>query len=178
MNELYFKDPNTEQYLPERRINTTMEMQQALLKLIAKVEARDNNIETKLEAMETNIETKLEAVKDKVSNIDEKLSNKVQELEKKINDHCDDTDQIDEVLSKHDKAIDKVQGYIDRIYILENKYKKLEERVNIIELASTKNKAKFIDSFLTILRNIFFVAIATGLIGFLGYLLLTYIKVS
>lgn len=165
MNELYYKDSETGQVIPDRRSSNNMEIQQAVLKLLAKVES-----------METNIETKLEAVKDKIGNIDEKLTNRVDELEKKIDNHCEDEDDINELLDEHDKSIQNAKNYIERIHKLEKQYTILEGRVDELEKKPIKSKAKIIDDFLKTFKNILFTALATGLIGFLGYLLITYIK--
>lgn len=160
----YIKDPQTGQFIPDRRGNN-MELQQAVLKLLAKVES-----------METNIETKLEAVKDKISNLDEKMTNRVDLVENKIDEHCEDEDDINDVLDEHDKSIEKAKGYIERIHVLEKKYTILEGRVDELEKIPIRSKAKIIDDFLKTLKNIIFTAFATGIVGFIGYLLITYIK--
>lgn len=165
MSEMYYKDEKSGQLIPDRRSENNMEIQQAVLKLLAKVES-----------METNIETKLEAVKDKISNIDEKLTNRMDDVEKKLNNHCEDEDEINSVLDEHDKSIEKAKGYIERIHVLEKKYTILEGRVDELEKTPIRSKAKIIDDFLKTFKNILFTALATGLIGFLGYLLITYIK--
>lgn len=165
MNELYFKDPDTGQLVPDRRSTNNMEIQQAVLKLLAKVES-----------METNIETKLEAVKDKIGNIDEKLSNRVNDIEKKLENHCDDEGGINDVLNEHDKKLEAARGYVERIHKLESKYTILEGRVDELEKKPIKSKAAVLDDFFDITKKVLFTAIATGLVGFLGYLLITYLK--
>jgi len=165
MNEVYIKDPTTGQLIPDRRSSNNMEIQQAVLKLLAKVES-----------METNIETKLEAVKDKISNIDEKLSNRMSEAEKKLENHCEDEDKINEVLDEHDRSIERAEGYIERIHKLEGKYTILEKRVDELEKTPIKNKAAIIDDFFKIFKNILLTALATGVVGLLVYFIINYIK--
>ncbi len=164
MNELYYKNENG-QFIPDRRSSNNMEIQQAVLKLLAKVES-----------METNIETKLEAVKDKIGNIDEKLTNRVNELEKKIENHCEDEDEINQTLTEYDKKWETTKAYVERIHKLEKQYTILEGRVDNLEKLPIKSKAALIDDFFKIIKNVLFTALATGLIGFVGYLLITYIK--
>lgn len=164
MDTVYIKDPQTGQFIPDRRGNN-MELQQAVLKLLAKVES-----------MEVNIETKLESVKDKIGNIDEKLTNRVDVVEKKIDNHCNDEDSINDTLIEHDKKLENAKSYIDRIHKLETKYTQLEIRVDQLESKPTKSKAQFVDDFFKILKNIFFTILATTLVGFIGYLIVNYIK--
>lgn len=156
---------------PERR-SSPMEMQQAVLKLISKVES-----------MERNIDIKLEAVFDKIENINTGLTQKIELVDKKLSDHCDDEDEINNVLDTHDKKINKAEIYVEKIHRLESKYIELEDRVNKLQkqvddhaLVPTKSKAAFVDTFLLTLRNVLFTALATGLVGLFGYLLISYIK--
>lgn len=142
-----------------------MEVQQAVLKLLAKVES-----------METNIETKLEAVKDKIGNIEEKMTNRIEDIDKKLESHCNDDNDIDSILDSHDRSLEKAKGYIERIHILEGKYIILEQRVDKIQKIPIETKAKFIDDFVITFKNIIFTGLATGIVGFIGYLLITWIK--
>lgn len=166
MSDIYVRDPVSGQLIPDRRSNN-MEIQQAVLKLLAKVES-----------METNIETKLEAVKDKISNLDEKMTNRVDLVENKIDEHCEDDDNINTILDEHDKKIENAKSYIQRIHALEDKYIVLEQRVDQLQKKPIEQKAAVIDDFFRTFKNIAFTALATGIVGFLGYLLITYIKAS
>ncbi len=95
--EMYIKTAQGE-YILDRR-SASMDLQQSVLKILSKVET-----------MENNIELKLEAVKEKISNLDEKVFNnisakakQIEDIEKKLSAHCDDEDEINDVLSEHDK---------------------------------------------------------------------------
>lgn len=162
--QLFIKDPVTGQIIPDRR-NNNMELQAAVLKLLAKVES-----------METNIETKLESVKDKIGNIDEKLSYRVDSVEKKIDEHCDDDSVINSTLNEHDKKLENAKSYIERIHSLERKYTILDEKVTALENVPVKNKASLVDGVSTAIKNAFMLAIGTSAVGFVGYLILQYIR--
>lgn len=168
MNEVYYKD-DSGQLIPDRRSNNNMEVQQAVLKLLAKVES-----------MDANIETKLEAVKDKISNLDEKVFNnialkekQIEELKKKLDEHVD---VENDVLTDHDKRLDVARQYITRIEVLERKYGILDEKVTALEQAPVVKKASFVDGVSVAIKNAFFVAIGASAVGFVGFLILQYIK--
>lgn len=149
----------------ERRGTTPMEMQTSLLKLISKVES-----------MDTNLETRLEAVKDKISNLDEKMTNRISLIEKQINVHCEDESEINDILDKHDKSIEASKNYIDRINNLEKRYSILSDRVNTLELEPVKKNAKMVTDFSKILRNAFYVSVSSGIVGFIVYFIIVYIR--
>lgn len=168
MNEVYYKD-DTGQLIPDRRSNNNMEVQAAVLKLLAKVES-----------MDANIETKLEAVKDKISNLDEKVFNniamkekQIEELKKKLEEHVNDEENI---LDEHDKKLDAAKTYINRIETLEKKYIILSEKVLALEQAPTVKKASFVDGISIAVKNAFFLAIGASAVGFVGFLILQYIR--
>lgn len=164
MSDIYIRDPVSGQLIPDRRSNN-MEIQQAVLKLLAKVES-----------METNIETKLEAVKDKISNLDEKMTNRVNLVENKIDEHCEDDDNINTILDEHDKKIENAKSYIQRIQALEDKYIVLEQRVDQLQKKPIEQKAAVIDGVSTAIKNAFMLAIGVSAVGFIGYLILQYIR--
>ena len=165
MSDIYIRDPVSGQLIPDRRSNNNMEVQQAVLKLLAKVES-----------METNIETKLEAVKDKISNLDEKMTNRVDLVENKIDEHCEDDDDINTILDEHDKKIENAKSYIQRIQALEDKYIVLERRVDQLQKKPIEQKAAVIDSVSTAIKNAFMLTIGASVVGFIGYLILQYIR--
>ena len=160
-DELYYYDKQTGQYLPERRSITTMEMQQALLKLIANVES-----------MEKNEQIQLQAIDDRISNLDEKIVNRLKYLEERVDNHCDDEGDINDMLDKHDEKLNKAEAYISRIHSLEVGYKELkrnneelEKRLDDIENKPTKQKAKLIDDLGTKIRNGLLVAVSGAVVA-------------
>lgn len=149
-----------------------MEIQQSVLKLLAKVES-----------METNIETKLESVKDKISNLDEKVSTRIDFIEKQIEEHIEADSDIKPTLETHHTSIEKAKTYIERIHSLEEKYIVLDKKYNFLfekikehELEPTKKKAGIIDGLSTAVKNAVFIAVGAGVVGILGMILLQYIK--
>lgn len=141
-----------------------MELQTSLLKLLANIES-----------MERNIDTKLEAVKDKINNLDDKVTSRIDHIEKQVDTHCDDEDIINEMLNDHDKKIIKAESYVDRIRALEEKYTILEKRVIEVENAPTKSKAKVITDFTGTFMNIAYVAIASGAVALIVFLIKNYV---
>lgn len=165
----------------ERRQN--MDLQTTLLQLVSKVEAMDKNIDIKLVSMEENLNIKIESVKDKVGNLEEKLKDKISTLENRVSNHVEDEKLIIETINDHDKKIIETEKSISEIIYLQNKYSKLEDRVDIAESEiiklknlPAKTKAKYIDDFIAAFRGVLFVAISTGLIGFIIFLFMLYFK--
>jgi len=149
--------------ISDRRINT-VEVQTAVLKLLAKVES-----------MEGNIEVRLEAVKEKIENLDSKMSSRIESVEARLIDHCDDEKDINEVLGQHDKSIEKAKTYIERIHRLESKYEELDSKLTELEANPVKQKAKLITDFADTLKKAVYVAIAGGIVSFFMYTLLQFV---
>jgi hypothetical protein len=158
----YYKDGDVK--IPERR-KDSMEIQQAVLKLISKVEI-----------MESNIELKLESVKDKIQNLDDKMTDKINHINIKFENHCTEASETTELLEQHDRELDKAKSFIDRIVFLESKYTLLDKRVTDLELKPTNSKAQFFDKFIDTFKMVVFAAIASGVIAFVVYLITSYIK--
>ena len=159
----YYKDEN-EGIQPERR-KQAMEIQQAVLKLIAKVET-----------METNIELKLETVKDKIQNLDDKMSERILTIHTRLENHCDDDENINDILDEHDKSIEKAKSYIDRIHNLETKYVQLNDKVDSLSNASIKAKAQIVDDLGSTFKKTLFGAFSAGFVGLILFILIMYIK--
>lgn len=163
--EYYIKTPQGE-YIKERRSFTTMDL-----------------ILTKIETMENNIEVKLEAVKDKMGLLEDKINTTlsvhqkaIEDLDAKLSKHCDDAEEIDNALSEHDKKLNTAETYIERIKRLESKYKILEERVERLEQAPIKKDAALVKDLKKYIRNGFIALLGSGIIAFLGYLVISYIR--
>lgn len=106
--------------IPERRAEPNI--QQNILRVIAK-----------MSTMEENISIKIDGVKENVKNLDERLSNRISHLETKLNDHFDGADEIDQQLAKHDECLDKAYTYVDKIDKQESKINILHSRLNTVD---------------------------------------------
>lgn len=112
--------------LPDGRVvedRRNNELQTSVLKLVAK-----------LESVESNIGIKLESVSDKIKNLDERLSDKINHIEKELDEHFEDDVSINTQISEIDKKVNGTDKYVERIRGLEQGYKSLSGRLNVLEI--------------------------------------------
>lgn len=165
--------------LPERRSqirSIDVELQQAIYQLTSKVEIMSNNLDTKLDAVDG-----------KISNLDSKISLRVDVLEDKLKGVCEDGEEVDVMLRKHDKDLDKMREYADKIKTLENDVRELKiekdkqfdtlnKELNLIKDQKDKSIMENVKEFFKVFRNVLFTAIATGIVGLIFYYIFQYIK--
>lgn len=153
-----------------------MELQQAIYQLTSKVEIMSNNLDTKLDAVDG-----------KISNLDSKISLRVDVLEDKLKGVCEDGEEVDVMLRKHDKDLDKMREYADKIKTLENDVRELKiekdkqfdtlnKELNLIKDQKDKSIMENVKEFFKVFRNVLFTAIATGIVGLIFYYIFQYIK--
>ena len=151
--------------IPDRRNTTNMDIQQTMLKLVAK-----------FESMENNVEIKLQSVNDKITNMEERMLGKLELKDQKVQG-------IEAVLDGHleDEAsqletINAVRAYKEKFEAVVITIKDHARRIAILENAPIKGKAKMVDDFGAILQKTLFTAISGSVISFLGWLLYSYLK--
>lgn len=116
--------------VPDRR-GSNMDLQQSVLRMIAR-----------MESMEENIGGKLEVVTEKVKNLDERLASRIDVLEKRVENHCSDEEEVNQALAEHDRKFSEAEKYVDRIHTLETHYKQLDTKVNVLQAAVDDLKTK------------------------------------
>lgn len=141
------------------------DVQQTLLKLVAKVES-----------MENNIDIKLQSVNDKILNMEERMlgklelrEQKVQSLEQTLCDHTADEKKLLE-------AAASLEAHKEKFDIALVTIKDHETRITILENAAEKRKSKLVDDFLGAIRSTFYTAFALGAVSFLGWQLLRWLQ--
>lgn len=112
---------------PERR---TLD-QQAFYTAISKIEMVPGQITSLKEVMQVE----LTSIRNDLKNIEDKVMIKVSNIEDRLNEHCKDEDEIDEILSEHDRNFETAKPYIKEIEDLKVRVNNMEKEVHILKNA-------------------------------------------
>lgn len=133
-------------------------------------------LKANMENLEKNIDLKLDYVSDKVSNLEDKVSTRIEYLERKMNEQCESQKKKNEITESHERQIKKIDDLQSRYLTLSLDVDSLKKKVDVLEDSPTSKKAKTLDDFLDTFKKVIFTAISTGILGFLTYFAVMYIK--
>ena len=86
-------------------------------------------------------------------------------------------DKLVTKLESHEiQSAEKLLSFENELICIKGKIIDIEKRVDDLELKPVKAKAGAIDDLSSVFKKLFYAAIAAGLVGFLSYLFIGYIK--
>lgn len=123
-----------------RRKSDMPEYQDPLVTAIAKLETIPERVDVKLDALKEVVEVQLESLRKDIKNLEGRIGSDLQRVDERINaaeskiaGHCEETEEVNQIIDKHDRTIERAKDYIQEIDSLKRRVSQCEREIKEVK---------------------------------------------